>query len=330
MDKRQYYLGIVGGGTKTQAVIADLEGQVIASVVGEPSNSFNRSPQDSFYTVMDLVLKVHELAREKLSFSIPVERTCLGLAGLNIEANYDAYHQAILKSSNLALFGHQLILVNDVYIGFLSGSHAGFGVCIIAGTGAHVYGFSDTGSNWSAGDWGYLLGDQHSGFALGQQIVSRVMAEYDGRYPVSILTPSVLEFLKLSSPKDVVAWLSAQPQPVGALASVTKILNLPQVASDPFCRDLVQGSVSDLLDAYRAVVTKLNFSARPAFEAVLIGGLLKIKTYSDLVNRQLISLTPQAQIILPSEKPVTGAVYLARHFTPAFKLPEASQVIPLN
>lgn len=71
------------------------------------------------------------------------------------------------------------------------------GVLCISGTGSIVYGFTLEGERYRAGGWGHLLGDEGSGYRIGQRALQVVMQSYDGVLPPTRLTPLLLKKLKL-------------------------------------------------------------------------------------------------------------------------------------
>ena len=63
---------------------------------------------------------------------------------------------------------------------------------LIAGTGSIAYGRDAEGRAARAGGWGYVLGDEGSGYWLGRQALRAVVRSSDGRGPATALTPRIL------------------------------------------------------------------------------------------------------------------------------------------
>ena len=61
------------------------------------------------------------------------------------------------------------------------GDRASPGVAVIAGTGSNVFGVGAGGATWRAGGWGYLLGDEGSGFWVAVRRLRRRWRHATGR-----------------------------------------------------------------------------------------------------------------------------------------------------
>ena len=95
-------------------------------------------------------------------------------------------------------FKAQVIVVNDALVALVAGAGDAEGVVVVAGTGSIAYGRDASGRAARAGGWGYLLGDEGGGFWIGRAALMAVVRQFDGRGPVTLLTPMILEHLELS------------------------------------------------------------------------------------------------------------------------------------
>ncbi len=75
---------------------------------------------------------------------------------------------------------------------YFSGTHLPDGYAVIAGTGAGAIRVEDGRQVAVADGLGWLLGDEGSGFWIGQRVVRAVLADLDGRGPSTALTPLLL------------------------------------------------------------------------------------------------------------------------------------------
>jgi N-acetylglucosamine kinase-like BadF-type ATPase len=330
MDEAVYFLGVDGGGSKTRALIANAQNEVIAEVASDPSNPKNTGLDAGCQAVMDTVRTVHQEAQAKLgaTSALPIAAGCLGLAGLNTHEDFQKISLIFQGLSDRPLLGRSLLIVNDAYIGFKSASSNSWGITIIAGTGANCYGVSPQGEVFTSGDWSYLLGDQHSGFALGSTLAQEVMREYDGRSPFSPLSPIILGDLKLNSALEFYNYIHSQPNPVQAIASLAPFVTHPELQDHPVVVAALKRSISALTVSYQAVLKKLEVQSPPAFDVVLMGGLFNLKDcFTRPVMENLSVLSPEAQLITASRPPSWGAVNLACNFSPGSFLPQLSWVL---
>ena len=90
---------------------------------------------------------------------------CLGVAGVDREDD-DQIVRGIMR--RLGFRTHALV-VNDALVALVAGVGDDPGVVLIAGTGSIAYGVNQDGFAARAGGWGYVLGDEGSGYWIGRQ-----------------------------------------------------------------------------------------------------------------------------------------------------------------
>ncbi|HEY9084978.1 MAG TPA: BadF/BadG/BcrA/BcrD ATPase family protein, partial [Candidatus Tyrphobacter sp.] len=72
----------------------------------------------------------------------------------------------------------RLVLLHDARIAHAGAFPDGFGVVVIAGTGSMAYGVAPDGRTRTAGGWGYLFGDEGSGFWIARTALARAMRNF--------------------------------------------------------------------------------------------------------------------------------------------------------
>ena len=99
--------------------------------------------------------------------------------------------------------GAQVSVVHDTRL-LLAASGAIEGVAVIAGTGSAAWGVNAAGKQARAGGWGYLLGDEGSGYWLGREAVRHSLRRMDAGEPVDELTASLLDYCGLAHPGELI------------------------------------------------------------------------------------------------------------------------------
>jgi N-acetylglucosamine kinase-like BadF-type ATPase len=314
--KPGYYLGIDGGGTKTEAVIADESGYVISRGTAGGANPHNYPLDIAFENVRMAVIKAQEgaqLSGKQINLH-QFETICIGLAGIDTQSDRDNVSQYInnLPFGNRPFDGNKLILCNDGFIGLKSATDENWGVCLISSTGSNCYGVNRLGKESTAGDWGYLLGDQGSGFALGMKLIHRVIKEYDGRCANSKLTPIVMKHLGLTDPTELIPWAYNGHVPVKEIASLSQVLNDPDLQNTLYISDYVSYTAKALVDSYHAVIHRLELQ-NEAFPVVLVGGLFNLKIpLKERINQAIMEITPKARVMSTTHSPAEGAIKVAQ------------------
>jgi N-acetylglucosamine kinase len=313
--KPSFFLGIDAGGTKTEASISNESGFVIGRGHSAGANPHNVPLNIAFTHVQEAIeAAIDSVHHQHPDVSIETfEASCLGMAGIDTPRDFQMVRNFLetLPTPKQTLNSKRLLITNDGLIGLKSGTEENFGICLIASTGANCYGVSTDGETTKAGDWGYILGDQASGYAMGQAILRQVMKEYDGRLPKSELTDKVLAFLNFKSASEIVPWVYKSRVPIMDVASLSHLCNESSLITNAGLGNIIDHSVTELLSAYESVYHKLRFTNDILLPVVLIGGLFTLDVYTQKVVAALSNRTTNVQIIFPKHNPSEGAIRLA-------------------
>lgn len=116
--------------------------------------------------------------------------------------------------------GAEVRVVHDTRL-LLAAAGATEGVAVIAGTGSAAWGVNAAGVEARAGGWGYLLGDEGSGYWLGREAVRHSLRRMDSGELADELTLGLLDYCGLDSPGELIAhfhqgttrryWAAASP-----------------------------------------------------------------------------------------------------------------------
>lgn len=87
----------------------------------------------------------------------------------------------------------------------LAAGDATAGIALIAGTGSVAWGVDSSGNTARAGGWGYLLGDEGSGYWIGREAVRHALRQSNrGNHP-DMLTSALLEAAEVARPEELIA-----------------------------------------------------------------------------------------------------------------------------
>jgi N-acetylglucosamine kinase-like BadF-type ATPase len=78
-------------------------------------------------------------------------------------------------------------------------------VAVIAGTGSAAWGRNSDGDEARAGGWGYLLGDEGSGYWLGREAVRYSLRQMNQGQPADQLTSALLQSCGVDHPNKLIA-----------------------------------------------------------------------------------------------------------------------------
>lgn len=195
----QLYLGVDGGGSGCRVALADATGRILARGEAGPANIFSNRDL-ALHNILDATTSAARLA---LGSCAPLSqiRAGLGLAGANA-AGAAAWLGAHLPFAASRIETDALTTAK----GALGGED---GVVAAMGTGS-VFARQEAGQMRQIGGWGFWLGDEGSGAALGRSLLARALRALDGVYEMTPLLQAVLD--QFEAPDRLVAYsLAAKP-----------------------------------------------------------------------------------------------------------------------
>lgn len=292
-------IGIDAGGTKTVCQIADEHGCVITQVRGPGANL-----QHSGEVHVGQVLR-QVIAGVSRDLAEAPAAVCLGMAGVD-RAGDSTVVRDLLSS---IVPRSRVVVVNDALIALEAGVPGAPGVVIVAGTGSIAYGRNRDGLAARAGGWGYLLGDEGSGYWLGRQALRAVVRSADGRGPHTLLTARVLAHFGVGDSQDLVRKIYDGRFAPSAVAAIAAHVEEAAEEGDEIALHLIDTGARELGLAGLSVCSHLRLSHGPV---VLAGGMfaaaprLRQRVVSHLTGRWPSMVVSPLQV-----EPAAGAVSLA-------------------
>jgi N-acetylglucosamine kinase-like BadF-type ATPase len=303
-------LGVDGGGTKTEALVADLDGRVLARGRGPAGNLHNggigRLGESLSAAVEGALGELPGPLRPAggggaLWRSARIAAACFGLAGIDSAADEAEVSSWIRERGAAARF----TVVNDAELVLAAGTPAGWGLALVSGTGSVCLGRSRDGRTARAGGWGPLLGDEGSAYHVAIEALRLAARTADGRAAAHGLLGAALAHWGLKDAAVLVRRVhaaGAAPAEIAGLAP--RVLELA-TQGDPGARGVVEGAAWELAVLVRTVVRRLGLERPPL---ALAGGLLRT------------ALRPALAAVLGDEvgagayvtEPAGGAIVLAQ------------------
>jgi glucosamine kinase len=296
-----YVLGVDAGGTKTVCLLADERGTIVSQARGGGANLQAHGElevEKVLHRVMDTALGERDIRPDAI---------CLGIAGVDRPQDLEAVRGIMRRIGSKA----RILVVNDALIALVAGAGDRAGVVIIAGTGSIAYGRDTEGRAARAGGWGYLLGDEGSGFWIGRRALSAIVRAADGRGPATDLTDRVMARLKLARPSDLIRETYYRDLKRGAIAGLADLVEESRAAGDAVASDILAQAARELTVAAASVVNRLGMRGE-VFPTILAGGIFKaVPWLAAEVMRLLLEVAPRSQAGLLDVEPAVGAVRLA-------------------
>lgn len=287
-------LALVGldiGGTKTHAMAWNGETQIAEAVSGS-ANVQNVSIETARANIAEVFATLGAGS---------IDRVVAGAGGIDTEADAQLLRSLIAVHAPSA----EIMVVHDSKL-ILAAGQASTGIAVILGTGSAAWGINAAGVEGRAGGWGYLLGDEASGYWMAREAVRHTLREFNRGKEPSELGRRVLSANNISSPDELIGlfhgatdrryWAQQSPLVFEALAAGDR-------ASEGIVRNAVS-YVSETLDDLSALL-KIN-------GPVIIGGGLGMHqpVYQSMLREALESVGLREVHFLEVD-PVQGAKFIS-------------------
>ncbi len=215
-----------------------------------------------------------------------------------------------VRRTREAHLARQIAVVSDV-LPVLAAGFEGAGVALIAGTGSVAYARAEDGHLTRCGGWGYLLGDDGGGFAIGRAALRFALEDLEAsRDAHQSLTTSLLDELHVKSAAELVRTVYTNPDPRAVIASLAPRVGQAAERSDPVAKGILDQAARELasLATRAAQSVGLNLGAIPL---AVSGGVLIGSTFlREAVAAQLAAQGLRPRIHLVAD-PLDGCLRLA-------------------
>jgi N-acetylglucosamine kinase-like BadF-type ATPase len=301
-------LGIDGGGSKTEAWLAALDDVADGGVLGRGRAGPGNPRAVGFEAAEANILAAIEAAFADAGLPrAAVAAACFGLAG----AGREEEQQRIVEWAEREGVAYMLRVTGDAEPVLAAASSDNCGIALVCGTGSFAWGRNRTGETARCGGWGYLVGDEGSGYEIARAGLIAAFRAADGRGPETSLLPAFLTHFRASVAGELVQRLYAPEMTRQRLAELAKIVFVVQ-EDDAVARKIIASAADDLAELVAALARRLGL-IESGYSLAMTGGVT--------LNQRLLCPLLLARLAhrgcLPAystlvESPAAGAVALAR------------------
>ena len=300
-----YLLGLDGGGTKTDCVVSNTQGDVIGMGRAGPSSPLRCGFDAAFQSLSEAAA---EALKEAKLPSTALASVCAGLAGAGRSSVVRRTTEFLAK----AFPGAQTHVATDYEIALEAAVGIGAGVVLIAGTGSVAYGRNDPGETARAGGYGPWVGDEGSAFDIGRRAISAVARTRDMSAPPTLLSSLSLAALNCPDWEELTDRTMRNPDEV--FPKLFPVVAAAADAEDSAAREILFTSAIGLANLAMIVVRKLGLGdSGSEFPLVKCGGVFGHSRMLDsLLDSVVSSGAPQAKLSKLDISPAVGAARLAK------------------
>ncbi len=221
----------------------------------------------------------------------------VGAAGAGREPERDELRKA-LRAETLA---DRVVVTTDIEIALAGAFEQGSGMVVSAGTGSIAVGRDRHGKRFRIGGYGWQMGDEGSGYAIGRAALGAVSRAQDGRSPRTALTERVLGAARSADFDALVRWAAgASPAEIAALAP-----HVLEVASqgDPLAQGIADYAAREL--SQLAICLLPMMDVEPPVGVALTGGLL---SSDQPLRRSVLAKLAEQSALRTIDEPVDAVV----------------------
>ena len=292
MKNTKFYLGVDGGGSKTTAVVFNEKGEFICKACGESINYYSVGIENARKAMADIIGNLSQK-----SFDCAV----IGMSALNERASKeetDRFCNGIIESK-------KIIMDSDLFVALEAMDEDGECAVVISGTGSMALYRNSEGIISHAGGWGYILGDEGSGYSIGLSGIKAAIRAAEGSEEKTALTEECLSYFSIGNIYDLIdLYYDKKVSRKTTAAFAKNVISLAE-AGDKTADNIIRNEAKLLSETVRALLC----NAKKDIKTGLWGGIFQ---HNKFFRDYFISNLKESGfelVKLISFTPETGAVF---------------------
>ena len=297
-----FFLGCDGGSTKTEWIICDHTGTLMAHYITSGINYLYLGNEALCKMITSSVIHLLETA------SLKAEDIFAVMAGLTAYGEAPGLDILYKKTFHKLLPNAVIQLANDSVAGW-SGSLAGEpGINVVAGTGAVAYGCDNLNNGARCGGWSLIFGDEGSCSWIERELVAEFFKQSDGRHKRTALYGIVKSNFNIDTDLFFPAMLQEKVFKDSAVLAGLQLTALSAAENgDENVRGIYRRAAESLAEMVFALQRKLSFSEETPVRVSYSGGLFRA---GEIITRPFFQIMEEQdfKLIKPEYSPIIGTV----------------------
>lgn len=309
--KSSLILVIDGGATKTALSLRNLANDILFEAQTTSSNYQAIGGEKVFEVLHDLLLQVAQQLDVHANPQPIIKVAVFGLAGIDSKEGAAVARSIVEHAITAAQLPIEKVIVeNDAESTMLGATAGKKGALLISGTGAIAYGTDGAGGIYRSGGWGHRVGDEGSGYWIGQEILRAVFRMEDGRGKPTLLKELVYEELNIQTIDEASLWIFRPTYTNAQIASMTSLLNKAIDQEDSIAIEIAHDAATELALLGTTILKKIGTNNEEATPLFLNGGaILSNPLILQQMTAQILTQFPNIQLHPCIDKPIE---YIAR------------------
>jgi N-acetylglucosamine kinase-like BadF-type ATPase len=265
---KQFVLGIDGGGTHTSACLISTRGEFIAQLDDRPVSYARRGGliADPIAQLGSRLLRKAGIKKKQLVAA------AVCFTGVGRESD----RQIVLQALRRKKLAPKIVVDSDAIAALAGALGARPGIVVIAGTGSIAFARDRHGGVHRVGGWGFLLGDEGSGFAIAREGLNAALQDFDGRGPKTQLRPIFEEKFRLARIDEIISQIYSRTPDRGKLASLAPLIFDAARNGDAVATEIIQRAGREYGRLIIAALAHLRDEVYPV-PVALMGNLFQQK-----------------------------------------------------
>ncbi|NSW89189.1 MAG: hypothetical protein HPY74_00665 [Firmicutes bacterium] len=293
------FVGVDGGGTKTETLICNENGVILGRGTGGPSNPL--------FVDKSVAMEAIRQSIREAAYSGQIEGTfdyaAICVPGMRKYGN-ELKEDYASEIRNICVTGDELSA-------FYSALAKPFGIVVLSGTGSFAMGVNRKGESAEMGGWGPVLGDEGSGYYMGLSALKAVIREYEDRSLKTSLTEKLKEYFGISEIPEIRHLVYNSEFDRLKISQISKIVYSEAAEGDAVSVGIIKDAAKHLASLVKRMAKRLNMYDGE-YDAVLTGGVTK---FGDFLIKPFIEYVKKGNnninVRNPKFKPSVGSLMIA-------------------
>ncbi|MCB5280768.1 MAG: BadF/BadG/BcrA/BcrD ATPase family protein [Arthrobacter sp.] len=285
-------IGLDIGGTKTRGI------RIVDGAVTDDRSTGSANVQN--VTLEEAARRLGELLSGL--GAADADAVFVGAGGIDTEADAEQLRRLIAPHAPRA----DVTVIHDTRL-ILAAGGTDTGIAIISGTGSAAWGTNAAGQTGRAGGWGYLLGDEGSGYWFGREAVRHSLDRTNRGQDIDPLTRELLDYCGLASPEQLISLFHGTAGRHYWADASRLVFDAANAGHGPSLA-IIDAGARHLAEQAAAVAARIGITG----PVVLGGGLVTNQpTFQQSITRHLED-RGLTDIRVLAQEPVFGVLQLAR------------------
>jgi N-acetylglucosamine kinase-like BadF-type ATPase len=298
----KYILGFDGGGTKTECLLANMQGEILARSFAGPSNPLRTGYMRAWFSLSEAADAV--LGRTKLK-AADISAICAGIGG----AGRVGVAKRVAMFFERSFPNAAVRVTTDLEIAFEAAFGTGEGILLLAGTGSAAFGRDANGRVARSGGRGPWFSDEGSAFDIGRRAFAAIARVEEHRGPETALTKRIFSWHQTQNWEALYDRISKNaddvfPQTFPLVAQLAD-------KEDAVAREILSSAAQSLGELAATVAREMGWLDREIPIAKAGGVHGRSRFFDAAIDAELLRLLPKAGLAAIEVSPAEAAVKMA-------------------